>query len=114
MRDISYQNTQRFLRRMGSDKANLPQAIFAANDQSAIGCMEALTQAGWRVPEDIGVIGCDDNELDNYLQPPLTTIRTNFEEQGIRAAKALLSMLEGEKEGRLYKLDCRLIPRQSV
>lgn len=114
LKDISYRNTRNFLKQIGSDKSKLPQAIFAANDQSAIGCMDALIQAGLRIPEDIGIIGCDDIEMDSYLQPPLTSIRTNFEEQGIQAAQALISMLKGEKQGRLHKLDCRLIPRGSV
>ncbi|MCH5271521.1 MAG: LacI family DNA-binding transcriptional regulator [Lachnospiraceae bacterium] len=114
MRDLSYRNTKRFLESRGMSKENLPQAFFAANDLSAIGCMEALLQAGLRIPEDIGLMGCDDIELDKYLQPALTTIRTNFEEQGIQAVRALLEMLAGEKQGSLHKLDCRLISRQSA
>lgn len=92
----------------------LPQAIFAANDQSAIGCMEALTEAGIAVPENVKVIGCDDIELGRYLNPSLTTIRTNFEEQGAVATECLLGMLQGATKGRLEKLSCKLVEREST
>ncbi|MBQ9136913.1 MAG: LacI family DNA-binding transcriptional regulator [Lachnospiraceae bacterium] len=97
-----------------ASKHSLPQAIFAANDQSAIGCMEALAEAGIAVPESIKVIGCDDIELGRYLTPSLTTIRTNFEEQGAVATECLLSMLQGATTGRLEKLSCKLVEREST
>ena len=109
-RDETYAAITAFLEKKGS----LPQAIFAANDQSAIGCMEALSQAGIAVPETVKVMGCDDIELGRYLKPSLTTIRTNFEEQGTVAVDCLLSMLRGEVFGRLEKLSCNLVERESA
>lgn len=92
----------------------LPQAVFAANDQSAIGCMEAFRQAGVQIPGQVGIMGCDDIELGRYMQPALTTIRTNFEEQGRCAAGKLAAMLEGEEGGEVVCLPCRMVERSSV
>lgn len=96
------------------ENTNLPQAIFAANDQSAIGCMEALLQADIAVPETVKVIGCDDIELGRYLSPSLTTIRTNFEEQGAVAVASLMKMLRGQTQGGKEKLACKLVEREST
>ncbi|WP_039790903.1 substrate-binding domain-containing protein, partial [Paenibacillus riograndensis] len=56
-------------------QGELPSAIFYANDEMAVGGMKALEEGGISVPEDISVIGFDDIQLAEYIQPPLTTIR---------------------------------------
>ncbi len=53
-------------------------AVFAANDDMAIGLIRALTEAGRRVPDDVSVVGCDDIPVAAYLNPPLTTVRQPF------------------------------------
>lgn len=114
-REQAFREVGAFLKRWRQKGAEaLPQAVFAANDQSAIGCMEAFREAGVSVPGEVGVMGCDDIELGRYLQPPLTTIRTNFEEQGRCAARKLVSMLGGGGGGESVCLPCRLVERESV
>src|SRR5690606_28618786 len=54
--------------------ADRPTALFAANDQTAIGAMAVLRQAGIRIPEDVSVAGFDDIEQARYVFPTLTTI----------------------------------------
>lgn len=95
-------------------KKLLPQAIFASNDLSAIGCIEALSQFDIKVPEHIKVLGCDDIELCRYVQPMLTTIRTNFEEQGAVAVQCLIKMLKEDSYGSLKRLSCQIVERMSV
>lgn len=112
-RDVAYKAVSLFLQRTKAAE-ELPQAVFAANDLSAIGCMEALAQAGVIVPDAVRVIGCDDIELGRYLAPALTTICTNFEEQGAVAVQCLLQMLRGENAGAQVRLACRLVERASV
>lgn len=114
-REQTFREVSAFLKnRREKGENTLPQAVFAANDQSAIGCMEAFREAGVAVPGQVGVMGCDDVELGRYLQPPLTTIRTNFEEQGRCAARKLVGMLEGGDGGETVCLPCRLVERESV
>lgn len=90
----------------------LPDAIFAANDLSAIGCIQALMEAGYRVPEDVSIIGCDDIPLCEYIEPGLTTIRTNFQTMGRRAAQEALRLIRGG-EGRILIQNGCIVVRQS-
>lgn len=72
-------------------------AVFAANDMMAIGCLHTLRQAGKRVPEDLAVAGFDDVPLARYLA--LTTIQVRIAEIGARAVSRLIDMLEGKDPG---------------
>ena len=67
-----------------------PDAVFAANDMMAIGCMFAFNQAGIAVPGKIALVGFDDIPLARYVHPPLTTMRVDIAELGARALAALL------------------------
>lgn len=73
-------------------------AIVAANDWTAIGALEELERRGYRVPEDVAVVGFDDIEKARFLTPPLTTIRQPPKELGRQAVQLLLHMLDGEKD----------------
>lgn len=72
-------------------------AIFAANDQSAYGAMQALYQHGIRVPEDVSVVGFDDLVLSSYFIPPLTTVKQPLEGIGQAAVFTLLDLINGNK-----------------
>ena len=74
--------------------------------------MEALKEYDIRVPEDISVIGCDDNILAGYVSPGLTTIRTHMGELGVEAAKEVFRLI-AEKEGRILRLPGDIIVRHS-
>jgi LacI family transcriptional regulator len=69
----------------------LPTAIFAMSDIQAVGCIQAIREAGLRVPEDISVIGFDDVQLSRYIG--LTTIRQHLERSGYLGVQLLLDML---------------------
>jgi LacI family transcriptional regulator len=68
-----------------------PDAVFAANDMTALGVLFALHQAGLRVPDDIAVAGFDDIPLARYVHPSLTTIAVDIAELGGRALRMLLA-----------------------
>ncbi|MBX7169459.1 MAG: LacI family transcriptional regulator [Pyrinomonadaceae bacterium] len=68
-------------------------AIFAFNDMSAIGAIRALQVAGYRVPEDISVVGFDNIHFAEFNSPPLTTIRQPLFKMGELAAQTLLKRL---------------------
>jgi len=69
--------------------SNRPQAIFAANDMMAIGCLFALTEAGLHVPKDIALVGFDDIPIARFVTPPLTTVRVRMADMGGRALEQL-------------------------
>lgn len=70
-------------------------AIFCANDNTAIGVIKALRERGYRIPEDISVIGVDDIETAQYLSPMLTTVHIPTEDIGRVVAKILIDRING-------------------
>jgi LacI family transcriptional regulator len=72
-------------------------ALFAQNDQMAVGAIRALRENGLRVPGDVSIVGFDDIPLVSYFDPPLTTLRQPLEELGRRAARLLIETIQGEE-----------------
>ncbi|MFC0525842.1 LacI family DNA-binding transcriptional regulator [Pontibacillus salicampi] len=93
---------------------NLPDAIFYANDEMAIGGLQAFTEKGIRVPEDISIIGFDDIQLSEYVTPPLTTVRQPKYEAGALAVHIIFQMLAGEEVEKYFNLSTDFIERSSV
>jgi DNA-binding LacI/PurR family transcriptional regulator len=73
-------------------------ALFAYNDISAIGCIWAFREAGFRVPEDISVVGFDDIPGAAFCNPPLSTVRQPLIRMGQIAAQTLVDQIEGKDE----------------
>lgn len=90
-----------------------PDAIFAADDNSAQGAMFAIQQAGLHVPEDVAVVGFDDVNFARYMTPPLTTVRAPIKEAGRRAAQQLIRLIGGGTADLLTILPTELIVRDS-
>ena len=88
-------------------------AIFAGNDQMAFGARLALFRRGIRVPDDVSLIGFDDQPDSAYMIPPLTTVSQPAVEMGEAAAQAILDLLGG-KPVELAPFSTRLIIRESV
>ena len=80
-------------RRIANHKPR-PDAVFAANDMMAVGCMAALHEAGLRVPDDVAVAGFDDIPIARYVTPALTTIRVPIAALGAAALDALVKAVE--------------------
>lgn len=72
---------------------HLPTAIFCAGDMMAIGAMEAITEKGLKIGNDISIVGFDDITLLNYVKPSLTTIRQKKDIMGEMAASELLKLM---------------------
>ena len=84
----------------------LPQALFAANDSMAIGCLFALGEAGLRVPDDIALAGYDDIPSARFTQPPLTTVRVRIADLGGRAFDQLVALVasDGQTKAQLHSV----------
>jgi LacI family transcriptional regulator len=94
-------------------RKNLFSAIFATNDQMAYGARLALHRHGLRVPEDISVVGFDDQAPTAYMIPPLTTIQRQPLDIGEAAGQGLLQLMQG-KPIALPNFKSKLIIRESV
>jgi len=91
-------------------------AIFAINDHVAMGCINALQEIGYKIPEDISIIGFDDSLFAPYMIPPLTTVFQPRVEMGRSAAQLLIDRLSNEKN-RIYRevvFSTKIIERDSV
>ena len=88
-------------------------AIFAANDQTAIGAALGLYRKNVRVPDDVSLVGFDDLAPAKYAIPPLTTVRQSVYEMGSQAALAMLQMLRGEDPEAVLPQP-QLVPREST
>jgi LacI family transcriptional regulator, repressor for deo operon, udp, cdd, tsx, nupC, and nupG len=92
-----------------------PTAVFCFSDEIALGCMYALQQQGFGVPNDISVMGFDNIPFAKYFVPSLTTIAQPTEEIGTICATVLLDLIEGKKPGkRRYVLPHELLVREST
>jgi DNA-binding LacI/PurR family transcriptional regulator len=90
-------------------------ALFCANDDTAIGAMKALREAGLRIPDDVSLIGFDDIALVEHLTPALTTVRVPKEALGAVAVKQLLvRAADPDMVGVSSILEVELIKRSSV
>ena len=95
--------------------AQRPDAVFAANDMMALGCLFALNQGGVRVPDDIALAGFDDIPLSRYVHPSLTTMRVEIAELGARAIRRLLEAQAADPHTHPERLllEPRLVVRES-
>ena len=88
---------------------------FADNDLIAIGAMQALKEAGYRIPEDVAVVGFDDLPACEYTSPPLTTIMVPKVQLGEIAAERLIMLMEGKLQQSVkIEVNARLVKRKSV
>ena len=93
-----------------------PSALICGDDMMAFGAVQALRELGYRVPEDVSVIGFDDINLARFSNPPLTTIRQDTYKKGRIAAENLLSLIRNEDKAvpTQCMLDTTLIIRNST
>lgn len=70
-------------------------AIFACNDKNAIGAIRGVVASGRKVPDDVSVIGYDDLDISQHVEPPLTTLRIDKMQMGTMAGRRLYELLQG-------------------
>jgi LacI family transcriptional regulator len=95
--------------------ASRPTAIFAANDLMAMGAIMAVRELGLHCPEDVSIVGFDNLDLVDLLQPPLTTVQQPVYRLGVTATELLIQRITGLKDApREVLLETELIRRGSV
>lgn len=75
------------------ERDEIPDAIFAASDQSAVGAMKVLKQEGFRIPDDVAIVGFSESRLAPHVDPPLTSVVQPTRDIGRAAAELLLSQI---------------------
>ncbi len=89
-------------------------AIFAANDETALGLIHGFAERSISVPDEISIVGFDDMPLSAHFLPPLTTVRQNFHEVGARALDILVAAVEGREHPMQSRVPVELIVREST
>jgi DNA-binding LacI/PurR family transcriptional regulator len=95
--DFTRESGVRAMRRLLTEDPEL-DAVFVASDMMAHGALQALKDAGRRVPADVAVIGFDDFEISRYSDPPLTTVRQPIVDMGRTMAKQMLGLVHGKTD----------------
>jgi len=96
------------------DRPDPPSAVFVANDEMAIGAIEAVRGRGLSAPDDVAIIGFDDIQMAPYIHPPLTTVRQPIREFGVLAVQMLLRRInDPESAAETVVLPTQLIIRRS-
>ncbi|ARI79113.1 LacI family DNA-binding transcriptional regulator [Halobacillus mangrovi] len=109
--DSGYEQMKTILRDCKDDK---PTAVFAVTDRMAIGAMEYLKEQGYKIPEDMAVVGIGASSMSKYITPSLTTIDYFNKDAGKKAAELLLNKINDKKIEEKFELTYRLILRDSV
>ena len=90
-------------------------ALFCCSDIYAVIIMAALAEKGFRIPDDLSVIGFDDNLFSKICTPRLTTVHQDADEKGRVAAKTLIGLIQGRKpESMEIRMETRLVVRGTV
>lgn len=78
-------------------QGNRPTAIFCGNDEIAVGVYDAANELGLKIPEDVSVVGYDNNSCATYMRPPLTTISLPLWQMGVNAVEEILNRTKNPK-----------------
>jgi LacI family transcriptional regulator len=112
-RDIANQAMKNFIDRHRTGTNIGFDAVFAGDDDAAIGVIQALKEYSLRIPDDIAVVGFDDSRLSAFLDPPLTTVRAPTYDVGCIAAINLFQMLDDQPVENATLLPTEIILRHS-
>jgi DNA-binding LacI/PurR family transcriptional regulator len=96
------------------DRGKPLDGLFAANDQMAAGAYSVIKERGLRIPEDIAVVGFDDDYYATSLSPALTTIHHPIAALGEKMAELLVELIEGRPAERIHRLPTSLVVRESA
>lgn len=111
--DFTLHSGEQAMRQLLADDPHL-DAVFAASDLMAEGALRTLRRAGRRVPDDVAVVGFDDNDRAGYTDPPLTTVRQPCLETGRHLVRLLLSVTAGEPTPPPVLMPTELVVRESA
>lgn len=95
-------------------RSNRPTAIFAGNDEMAIGIFTSARKAGLSVPDELSIVGFDDTPMAARIWPQLTTVKLPIREMGREAAKRLLEQLSGQTTKFTREFTPEIVVRQST
>ncbi len=115
--NYDFASGRKALEQLRAQNSVMPDAIYAASDDIALGAIIALRELGYRVPEDVSVVGFDNIELTRYTSPTLTTVSQQKAIIGTEAAKRLIGIINQEtshEADMIHRVPVELIVREST
>jgi DNA-binding LacI/PurR family transcriptional regulator len=111
LQDEAERELEQYIRKVGK----LPTAFVACNDVIAVAVMKTLQRAGWKVPEDISVVGFDNSGICDMVNPGLTTIHADLERMGALAVERIVQMINTDEQSSLaITISTELICRETT
>jgi DNA-binding LacI/PurR family transcriptional regulator len=108
-----YQQAKEMYRKYGASE--LPTAVFVANDAMAIGAIHFFKKKGIRIPDDLSIVGFNNNFFADYCEPGLTTVNFPIYEAGKKAASYIIDEIQGlRREPFQEVLSCELVIRETT
>lgn len=95
-------------------KKDRADVYFCANDSIAFGALRSIHEHGLRIPEDIGLVGFNDNPNSAYTYPPLTTVRVHTEFMGMQALQSVIEVVEGRSIPIKRVIPTEIVKRKSI
>ena len=94
---------------------NIPTAVFCLKDDMALGAINAAYENGFKIPEDISVVGFDDSVFSEYITPALTTVKRNVELMSLEGVMCLMNLIKtGSSSKNKYYIKTELVLRKST
>jgi LacI family transcriptional regulator len=106
--------------KMMIEKGNIPDAIFATNDTRAIISMRAIYDMGFKVPDDISILGFDNVDISAFVEPPLSTISQPLYNMGVLAAEKLIYQIQYKEKNNVLEepmidmIEADIVIRKSI
>lgn len=112
--DFSYQGGYEAVKRLATYDCPLPTALFVISDQMSVGALKALDEIGVKVPDDIEIIGHDNDEVTHFTIPTLSTVHLPVEEMATECVKLLTDMMLYKSNMKVSKMmDTHIVSRRS-
>lgn len=109
-----YETTRDFLRTLAARGASIPTALFVTADLMAFGALHAVKEFGLRVPDDIALVGYDDEPMASYTDPPLTTVNASIQRAAEMATEIVVTVIHNRNTAPVTKyLEASLVVRGS-
>lgn len=106
--------------KMMIEKGNIPDAIFATNDARAIICMRSLYDMGFRIPDDVSILGFDNVDISAFVEPPLSTMSQPLYNMGVLAAEKLIYQIQYKRKNSVLEepaidmIEADIVIRKSI
>ncbi|TDX49222.1 LacI family DNA-binding transcriptional regulator [Orenia marismortui] len=112
--DFSISSGYEGMKKIVKNSKELPTAVFAVTDSLAIGAIKYLKDSGYKVPEDISVVGIGNSDISSWMTPELTTVDYDHLKSGEEASELLLKYISGDEFEDKLIMDYHIVERNSV